>query len=343
MANFYIHSGLNRCFTQFFRSHVFPNLPKTIHYLREDDSLSIIIHKLVNQEIQLTKRNRDMVKNLIDEKIAGGCDLLLGAAHGSFASVSWNTVNHLEEFLIKTRMLKEIIPDAKILFITKDQIDFVISHWKCAFQQRNIMDICDFIVNEDEAISYKSSKKTKFTSAPYLNYRPWLYPYGLDFNQYVRKYYEYFGKDNCCIIHFDELKNDRAAGLSKILEFFTGSSDSSIVKKMIFSSKDSDTLNTNRTASEGGLRLMRLADRIINYIGLDLPYDGPYCRVKPKNYLIEKISNRINWLTVRAYLQTRNRLVVKVADLLSKNTNNRAELLKKFPDLDTYYKALNNN
>ncbi len=343
MGDIYIHTGLNRCFTQFFRSHVFPNLPETIKYIKDEDQLSIIIHKLINQETKLTNENREMIKDLINKRLVGHHDLLIAASHGSFASVSWNTLHHKEEFLIKTKILKDIIPNAKILFIIKDQIDFILSHWKCAFQQRNIMDISNFVVTKDEAISYDCSNRTKFKTAPYLSYRPWLYPYGLDFNDYVLKYYEYFGKENCCIIHFNELKNNRVAGLSKILDFFTGSSDSIFLEKMIYSSENTDTLSMNRTASEGGLRLMRLADRIIKYLGIDLPYDGPYYKIKPKNYLIQKIFNRINWLTIRSVLQTRNNFVVKIADLLSKNNNRRSKLLEKFPDLDTYYKVLNNN
>ena len=335
MGDLFIHTGLNRCFTQFLRAHVFPNLPKTIKYIRDDDPLSIIIHKLIRQEIKLTNDNRELVKDLTKKRMVGDCDLLLAASHGSFASVSWNTLHHKEEFLIKTKILKDILPNSKILFIIKEQIDFIISHWKCAFQQRNIMDISDFVVTKDEALSFSKFKKTKFANAPYLDHRPWLYPYGLDFDNYVQKYYEYFGEENCCVIHFNELKNNRAIGLSKILKFFTGSSDSSLVKKMIYSSENSDTLSMNRTASHGGLNLMRLADRIIKFFNIELPYGEPYYKLKSKDSILQKIFNRINWLTIRAAFQSRNFFIVKIADLFSKNSNykNRIELLAKFPDL----------
>ena len=344
MGDLFIHTGLNRCFTQFFRAHVYPNLPKTIKYIRDDDPLSIIIHKLINQEIKLTNDNRELVKDLTKKRMVGNCDLLLAASHGSFASVSWNTLHHKEEFLIKTKILKDILPNSKILFIIKEQIDFIISHWKCAFQQRNIMDISDFVVTKDEALSFSKFKKTKFANAPYLDHRTWLYPYGLDFDNYVQKYYEYFGEENCCVIHFNELKNNRAIGLSKILKFFTGSSDSSLVKKMIYSSENSDTLSMNRTASHGGLNLMRLADRIIKFLNIELPYGEPYYKLKSKDSILQKIFNRINWLTIRAVFQNRKNYMVRIADLFSKNYSekNRLELLAKFPDLANSYKVLDN-
>ena len=344
MGDLFIHTGLNRCFTQFFRAHVYPNLPKTIKYIRDDDPLSIIIHKLIRQEIKLTNDNRELVKDLTKKRMVGGCDLLLAASHGSFASVSWNTLHHKEEFLIKTKILKDILPNSKILFIIKEQIDFIISHWKCAFQQRNIMDISDFVVTKDDALSFSEFKKTKFPNAPYLDHRPWLYPYGLDFNQYVRKYYEYFGEENCCVVDFNELKNNRAVGLLKILKFFTGSSDSSLVKKIIYSSENSDTLIMNRTASYGGLKLMRLADRIIKFLNIELPYGEPYYKLKSKDSILQKIFNRINWLTIRAVFQNRKNYMVRIADLFSKNYSekNRLELLAKFPDLANSYKVLNN-
>ena len=69
MGDLFIHTGLNRCFTQFLRLHVFPNLPKTIKYIRDDDPLSIIIHKLIRQEIKLTNDNRELVKDLTKKRM----------------------------------------------------------------------------------------------------------------------------------------------------------------------------------------------------------------------------------------------------------------------------------
>ena len=269
--------------------------------------------------------------------------ILIGASHGAFASISWNTLDHNSEFFLKTKILKEILPTAKILFIIKDQIDFIISHWKCAFQQRNIMNICDFVVSKDEALNLKSSNKTEFIDSPYFDHRPWLYPYGLDFNKYIQTYYEDFGKENCCVVLFEELKNSREMQLEKILRFFTGSADDSVIEKTIASSMDADDYTTNRTASEGGLRLMGAIHRFLKYFNINLNYGEPYKQLKSKNYLIQKIYNRITWGTVRKNFQNRNNIVVKFADLFSKKTadQNRRALLSKFPDLHMYYEKLN--
>ena len=215
MGDIFVHTGLNRCFTQFFHWHFFPNLPNTIQFIKDDDPLSIAIHKLVRHEHSLTKERKNHINVLLEERMENGRDILIAASHGAFASISWNILDHNSEFLLKTKILKEILPTAKILFIDKDQIDYIISTWKCAFQQRNIINICDFVVSKDEALNLQSSNKTEFIDAPYLNSRPWLYPYGLDFKKYIQTYYEYFGKENCCVVLFEELKNSREMQLKK--------------------------------------------------------------------------------------------------------------------------------
>ena len=343
MSNIFVHTGPNRCFTQFFHWHFFPNLPNTIQFIKNDDPLSIAIHKLVRQEHTLTKERKKLINDLIKERTETGRDILIAASHGIFASISWNTLNHNSDFFLKTKILKEILPTAKILFIIKDQIDCIISHWKCAYQQRNILSLCDFVVSKDEAINLQSSNKADFINAPYLNHRTWLYPYGIDFKKYTNTYFEYFGKENCCVVSFEELKNSREMQLAKILRFFTGSADDSVIEKTIASSINADDYTTNRTASEGGLRLMGAMHRFLKYFNINLHYGEPYKQTKSKNSLIQKIYNRITWGTVRKNFQNRNNFVVKFADFFSKKTadQNRRALLSKFPDLHMYYENIN--
>ena len=347
MGDIFVHTGLNRCFTQFFYWHFFPNMPYSIQYIKNDDPLSIAIHKLVRQEHSLTNERKKLINGLIEERMKTGRDILIGASHGAFASIAWNTLDYKSDFFLKTKILKEILPTAKILFIVKDQIDYIISTWKCAFQQRNIMSICDFVVSKDEARTWEGSDKTEFIDVPYPELhsfkRPWLYPYGLDFKKYIETYYEYFGKENCCVVLFEELKNNQEMQLAKILKFFTGFADYSIIEKVIASSMNADDYTTNRTASEGGMRLMGAAHRVLKYYNIDLPFGEPYKQTKSKNSLIQKIYNRINWLLVRRIFQNRNNVIVKLADLFSKKTadQNRRVLLSKFPDLHMYYEKLN--
>ena len=321
----------------------FPNLPNTIQFIKDDDPLSIAIHKLVRQEHSLTNERKKLINGLIEERMETGRDILIAASHGAFASISRNTLDHNSEFLLKTKILKEILPTAKILFIDKDQIDYIISTWKCAFQQRNIMNICDFVVSHDETLSLQRSNETEFIDSPYLDHRPWLYPYGLDFNKYIQTYYEYFGKGNCCVVYFEELKNNLEMQLEKILRFFTGSADDSVIEKTIASSMNADDYTTNRTASEGGLRLMGAIHRFLKYFNINLNYGEPYKQLKSKNYLIQKIYNRITWGTLRKNFQNRNNIVVKFADFFSKKTadQNRTALLSKFPDLHMHYEKIN--
>jgi len=343
MGDIFVHTGLNRCFTQFFYWHFFPNMPYSIQYIKNDDPLSIAIHKLIAQEHSLTIERKKLINALIKERMDNGRDILIGASHGAFAAIDWNILDHNSAFFLKTKILKEILPTAKILFIDKDQIDYITSTWKCAFQQRNIMNICDFVVSKDEALNLQSSNKTEFIDAPYLNSRPWLYPYELDFKKYIQTYYEYFGKENCCVVLFEELKNSREMQLTKILRFLTGSVDDSVIEKTIASSMNASDYETNRTASEGGLRLMGAIHRLLKCFYINLPYSEPYKQTKSKFFLIQKIYNRITWLTARRIFQNRKNILVKFADFFSKKTadQNRRALLSKFPDLHMYYEKLN--
>ena len=145
------------------------------------------------------------------------------------------------------------------------------------------------------------------------------------------------------MVNFEELKNNLEMQLEKILRFFTGSADDSVIEKTIASSMNASDYTTNRTASEGGLRLMGAIHRFLKYFNINLHYGEPYKQTKSKNSLIQKIYNRITWLKVRQIFQNRNNIVVKLADLFSKKTaeQNRRALLSKFPDLHMYYEKLN--
>ena len=131
--------------------------------------------------------------------------------------------------------------------------------------------------------------------------------------------------------------------LTKILRFLTGSADVRVIEKIIASSKNTSDFKTNRTASEGGLRLMGAVHRLLKYFNINLPYGEPYKKIKSENSLIQKIYNRINWFIVRRIFQNRNNIVVKLADLYSKKTadQNRRALLSKFPDLQMDYEKFN--
>ena len=125
--------------------------------------------------------------------------------------------------------------------------------------------------------------------------------------------------------------------------FITGSADPGVIEKIIVSSRNTSDFIMNRTASEGGLRLMGAIHRFLKYFIINLHYGEPYKQLKSKNSLIQKIYNRITWLTVRRIFQNRNNIVVKFADFFSKKTadQNRRALLSKFPDLHMHYEKLN--
>ena len=63
MGDIFVHTGLNRCFTQFFYWHFFPNMPYSIQYIKNDDPLSIAIHKLIAQQHSLTSERKKLVYN----------------------------------------------------------------------------------------------------------------------------------------------------------------------------------------------------------------------------------------------------------------------------------------
>ena len=119
MGEIFVHTGLNRCFTQFFYWHFFPNMPHSIRYIKNDDPLSIAIHKLIAQEHSVTIERKKLINALIKERMKNRRAILIGASHGAFASISWNTLDHNSEFILKTKILKEILPAAKILLSAK--------------------------------------------------------------------------------------------------------------------------------------------------------------------------------------------------------------------------------
>ena len=105
MGDIFVHTGLNRCFTQFFHWHFFPNLPNTIQFIKDDDPLSIAIHELVAQEHSLTSERKKLINGLIEERTETGRDILIPAVHGAFSAIHWNTLDHNKNFLLRDKIL----------------------------------------------------------------------------------------------------------------------------------------------------------------------------------------------------------------------------------------------
>ena len=72
MSNIFVHTGLNRCFTQFLHWHFFPNLPKTIQFINDDDPCFNLNLNTATSQIGGFSQNP-----LYEEGIAANCGTLL--------------------------------------------------------------------------------------------------------------------------------------------------------------------------------------------------------------------------------------------------------------------------
>ena len=204
--NLIIHVGLPKTGTSFLQSKIFPNLEKIYHSGNGDPNVySTPLACLMNLNHIYRKKNLsfDFVseKNKINNFIQNlDCEKILFSSEGLTGSNRYDCLNNI----FNTNILKMIFPEAKIIFMFRNQ-----SNWlESIYNQRVIKEKKNIKIN-----NYLGYKNSTFVKGKYLHIEAfnWLNIY----ENYVKN----FESENVLALPYELMKEDMNLFLSKFYEF----------------------------------------------------------------------------------------------------------------------------
>ena len=109
--------------------------------------------------------------------------------------------------------IKDYCPNAKIIIMLRDPIDFI-----CSWHQHNsnsIWGIKDNIDDVNEAILAEEERKEKSNG----KYQIYFYKEFANYYKYVKRYLDFFGKENIKIVLLEDIKKDSKKVYLEVLKF----------------------------------------------------------------------------------------------------------------------------
>ena len=393
----FIHTGLGKCASTFMQTVFFPYLAKEkkikIYDFFGDENFALPcfnrkmeaedkdIIESTNQEIERIIKNNlhineknpvllnlkklnDLKKRTLEKDVVvteNRKSILINLKHLTWDN--WGCFDHKKMFLDGALILKKIIPDVKIIFIIRHQINLMISEYRSSIHQRYMQDMSSFILNSEEIEKIKKKDFRNSSDPQQKNNRnmPWIYPIGYDYAYMIENYYKLFGKKNCLVLFSENLKDPekQEEQYFKLIKFF-GVEESEATKDAKNFVKYTARvglfkLNSNISYTDEVLYFTFIFEKFLKYFGIKIPYGYAKNPIK-SNFIFMKLINKIikivffpkyiSWLKIREILQNQNHIITKIIKILFKNKKNflNDELIKtkkKFSDIDNYYDELN--
>ena len=212
----YVHIGYPKTATTTLQNYLFPKHSQ-VQYLRDGTkNLSFIGNIFFARENSL-KRNRNNIQNELKQ----------------FVSSDKNKYAYSEESLTSFSMFYRFVPNPYIWTVEPNSIARKL---KSAFKDAEVFDDVKIIVTirkQDAMIKsmyaqvynfvFKKFKETK-TFSKFLKYSIDENSDGfildaLHYNDVIKEYEDLFGKENICVLVFEELKQDKESYIKKLCEF----------------------------------------------------------------------------------------------------------------------------
>lgn len=357
----YIHTGLSRCGSSFMHGVFFSFLQNQkkikIYELDEKDLILPFLNKKVETnetEIKELIKNNLNLKNDSREKVV--------ITNESIAWLNWRCEDHKKDFLERTLLLKKIIPDAKIIFIIRHQMQALISEYKSSLTQRYVQDFNSFLLSSGEIEKVKEKDFRKGYD-PYNRSKvmPWMNPIGYDYAYFIENYYNIFGKNNCLILFAENLRNPTRMEEEyyKLIKFFESDQAEAqrLTKNFISFNKNNKTpaLLVNKSFSIEILYFIFLLEKFmkffkikISYMYTKKPFKTNIFFIKPLNKIFQILffPKYVGWLKIREILVNEEHFFTKIIKFIFKKhkTFFEKDLIKtksKFDNLDTYFDGVN--
>lgn len=352
-----VHTGLPTCASTNLQSNLFPNINgiqllsseatlliteyvNTFPPVNEMDSIGrIVAGKDADYNCDL-RSHKAVLKKKIDQylRVVDDADLRpLLVSSENLSWNGWNTIDYMDVFKHKCLNLKELFPTAKIVFIHRNITDFIISQWRASFQQRYCQGICEFVLSKEEIVELGENLKSNVCSTldTYGRKisRPWLYPYGINFDECMSIYTAEFGETNCCFISLEDMKTNLERTIKVILEF-TNILPQNDCEHLASIMSSSPPLAQNISIKGGARMFLGYLDKFCRAMNIYIPY-GSNIEAE-KAVLPNFFYRRLNWLYFRYVLSNKSHISHKLIGLVfghGESVNPRTLLGRKFPSL----------
>lgn len=193
----FIHTGLGRTGTTWLQNRIFPCI-KDINFIgkREDYYPEWLIKWHYLDNIGFEKEIDDIkecfVSRLLDERV----NLLSSEA---FTGIGGN-------FSVQIDRIKRIVPNAKAVIVLRDPLELIYSFYK-----NNVLS-GEFFEPLEELIDWKRTPFVFYKRKP-------VYLPDYFYNDILNYYKKVFGKENICILYYEDLLNNPLRFFEKLEEF----------------------------------------------------------------------------------------------------------------------------
>jgi len=209
----YIHVGYPKNASTMLQTDIFPNLPGLVYCGRRYDSANAFANEVLDSAIRSISFE-DSIRydaGKVKTQIMGALNEMVPDADGK-ALISWEAFMHnvADRGLIAAR-LKDLFPDAKILFVIRNQLDSIESmyHFLVAQGGGNI--------NPAYGRPSVRSLKAWLSDQEDFVYRSYLET--LQYDEIYSFYVKLFTAENVRILLFEDLKNSPQAFLDELGDF----------------------------------------------------------------------------------------------------------------------------
>jgi len=357
-----LHTGLSKCAGTFCRSVIFPFLEKKnkIKQISTGDNNNILnlIIDILDEKVALTENLLKDIQNKILEESKINQDIVISS--GVMSSHQINTFDINKDFLRRSMILKKIIPEAKIIFVVREQFSLIVSQYKSLIQQRYIQDLNEFILTKNEIDKIKNNDHRKgFDPYKRQSNLPWLNPQGLNYFDFIKIYFDIFGPENCLIIFAENLQSAEKEEdeIYKLINFIKPNKDEAKLLSQDFyvysNEKKISSLRKNQSITDETIKFIFYLEKFFFLLKINIPYSWDNIPTKKKSVFFKLFRyflpfRYLTWLKIREILQNKNHLIVKLIKIFFKKKNSNLEdslkkdiISKKFNNLEVFYNDSN--
>lgn len=196
-----IHVGTPKTGSTYLQKVVFPNIPNSFYWTESKDLYNLIwnlpFSRMEDYNWKEEKRKlQEIFSTIKQEKLIISHESLFGHPFFNFA-------NHKEN----TKIIYSLFPQAKILIVIRNQIDFLESLYKHSVQIGYTQKLNRFLNFKKESSLFSS-----------YNYRVGLNidVRRLKYSFLIKDYEDFFGLENVTLLSYNTLKNDKKEFLNSI-------------------------------------------------------------------------------------------------------------------------------
>ena len=357
-----LHTGLSKCAGTFCRSVIFPFLEKKnkIKQISTGDNNNILnlIIDILDEKVELTENLLNDIQKKFLEESKINQDIVISS--GAMSSHQINTLDISKDFLRRSMILKKIIPEAKIIFIVREQFSLIASQYKSLIQQRYIQNLNEFILTKNEIDQIKNNDYRKgFDPYKRQSNLPWFNPQGLNYFYFIKMYFDIFGPKNCLVIFAENLQSNekKENEIYKLINFIKPNRDEAKLLSQDFhiysSEKKIPSLSRNQSITDETIKFIFYLEKFFSLLKINIPYSWDNIPKKRKSVFFKIFKyflpfRYLTWLKIREILQNKNHLIVKLIKIFFKKNNSslennlkKDEINKKFNNLEVFYNDSN--